>query len=132
MNNTIYKEVNEIKANVKIDWSHGNHKFQPGDAVEVNGNVIPREWVGTDGTIKKGRSYVSQRRQRRVGRVGQVVAVTCLPNGKVRSNYRTTWTTPSRMYTRYYIKFTDGIIMGYESHHLNKATSFAPGSDCRV
>ena len=118
----IYTDTKQIKATVKTDWSHKNCKFQPGDRVEVSAQVLPRDWVGTDGTIKAGRSYVSRRKQRRVGRVGEVVAVSCLPNGRIRSNdlsYRTGGAT--RMYTKYYIQFMDGVILGYDSHHLKRA-----------
>ena len=119
----IYKTPQDIKARVMTRWSHKNCKFQPGDHAEVNANVIPREWVGHDGTIRAGSSYVSQVKQRRVGRVGRVVAVSCLPDGRrIRSNdlsYRNGGST--RMYTRYYIQFRDGVIMGFDSHHLNRA-----------
>ena len=120
---TPYKTIEDIKARVKTDWSHRNHKFQPKDAVEVSANVLPRDWVGTDGQIKNGHSYVSAVKQRRVGRVGRVVAVTCLKDGKTRSS-STTWSWPSRMYTRYYVQFRDGVIMGFDSHHLKTAYSF--------
>ena len=117
-----YKTLNEIKARVTARWKHKNCKFQRGDHAEVNVNVIPREWVGHDGTIIAGRSYVSAVKQRRVGRVGRVVAVSCLPCGRIRSNLGGNgYNGPSRMYTRYYIRFKDGVIMGYDSHHLNKA-----------
>lgn len=114
----IYTDTEQIKATVKTDWSHKNCKFQPGDRVEVSAQVLPRDWVGTDGTIKAGRSYVSRRKQRRVGRVGEVVAVSCLPNGRIRGDG---YPGTSRMYTKYYIQFGDGVIMGYDSHHLNRA-----------
>ena len=118
----IYKTLHDIKARVTARWKHKNCKFQRGDFPEVNANVIPREWVGHDGTIISGHSYVSNVKQRRVGRVGKVVAVSCLENGRIRSS-DTTYRTggPTRMYTRYYIQFRDGVIMGFESHHLNKA-----------
>ena len=118
----IYKTLHDIKARVTARWKHKNCKFQRGAFAEVNANVIPREWVGHDGTIIAGRSYVSNVKQRRVGRVGKVVAVSCLENGRIRSN-DTTYKTggPTRMYTRYYIQFKDGVIMGFDSHHLNKA-----------
>jgi hypothetical protein len=119
---TSYKTLHDIKARVTARWKHKNCKFQPGDHAEVNANVIPREWVGHDGTVKAGRSYVSNIKQRRVGRVGRVVAVSCPHNGRIRSqpdHYKQG--LPSRQYTRYYVQFTDGIIMGYDSHHLNRA-----------
>ena len=59
-----------------------------------------------------------QVKQRRVGRVGRVVAVSCTERGTIRSHG---YETPSRMYTRYYVQFLDGVIMGFDSHHLNRA-----------
>jgi hypothetical protein len=115
----IYKEVSDIKARVKTDWSHGRHKFQPGDNAEVSGRVIPREWVSTTGEIRQGTGYVSKVKQKRVGRVGEVVAVSCTPSGKVRGDAEHGYC--HRMYTKYYIQFRDGVIMGYDSHHLTKA-----------
>ena len=92
----------------------------------MTAQVLPRDYLAHDECggrkIKAGRSYVSQVKQRRVGRVGQVVAVSCLPNGRIRSG-SDHWTQgmPSRMYTRYYIQFSDGVIMGFDSHHLKQA-----------
>ena len=124
---TPYKTPQDIKARVMTRWNHKNCKFQPGDHAEVNAQVLPRDYVRQDGSIGQGHSYVSNIKQRRVGRVGQVVAVSCLPDGRrIRSNdlsYRNGGAT--RMYTRYYIQFKDGIIMGFDSHHLREAYSFA-------
>ena len=117
-----YTKVSDIKARVKTDWSHFNHKFQPGDKAEVKANILPREWVGIDGEIKAGHSYVSARKQKRVGRVGEVVAVTCGLGDKVRGPSITGFC--DRMYTRYYVQFRDGAIMGYDSHHLSPAFSY--------
>lgn len=117
-----YKTVQDIKANVTQQWSHPNCKFKPGDHAEVSAQVLPRQYVKMDGGIGDGHSYVSQIKQRRVGRVGKVLAVSCLSNGRIRSG-EDHWTQglPSRMYTKYYIQFKDGVIMGYDSHHLNRA-----------
>lgn len=120
-----YKKLHDIRARVTARWKHKNCKFQPGDHAEVNANVIPREWVRHDGTIAGGRSYVSRKKQRRVGQVGRVIAVSCLRDGRIRNNRWDHGHTPSRMYTRYYIQFKDGEILGYESHHLNKAFSMS-------
>ena len=99
-----YNNIKDIKAVVKTDWSHGNHKFMPGSNAEVNTNIIPRDYVSKDGTIREGSSYESAPKQRRVGRIGKVVAVSCTKSG-------------------YYIQFCDNRIMGFHSHHLNKAFS---------
>lgn len=121
----IYKNLHDIKARVTARWRHKNCKFQRGDYAEVSAQVLPREYVKMSGGIGDGHSYVSKKKQRRVGRVGKVVAVSCLPDGRIRSNdtsYRNGGA--SRMYTRYYIQFKDDVIMGYDSHHLNVAFKF--------
>ena len=125
---TPYRSVNDIKACVTTRWTHNNCKFQRGDHAEVSVNVLPRDYLKMDGGVGQGHSYVSQIKQRRVGRVGQVVAVSCINDGtrRIRSGGLDTRPgngprTASRMYTRYYIQFTDGIIMGFDSHHLNPA-----------
>lgn len=117
-----YKTLHDIKARVTARWNHPNCKFQRGDHAEVSAQVLPREYVKMDGGIGTGTSYVSQVKQRRVGRVGKVVAVSCLKNGKIRSNdFRLENGGVTRMYTRYYIQFSDGVIMGFDSHHLKPA-----------
>lgn len=120
---THYKKVTDIKANVKTKWNHHKHKFFPGDKAEVSPLVLPRDYVSSDGEIRPGSSYVSNVKQRRVGRVGEIVAVTCGLGDKVRGPSITGFC--SRMYTRYYVQFVDGAILGFESHHLKKAFSFA-------
>jgi len=117
-----YNNIKDIKAVVKTDWSHGNHKFMPGTNAEVNMNIIPRDYVSKDGTIREGSSYESAPKQHRVGRVGKVVAVSCTKSGRTRGCYMQDG-NPSRMFTRYYIQFCDNRIMGFHSHHLNKALS---------
>lgn len=120
-----YKNLHDIKARVTARWKHKNCKFQRGDYAEVSAQVLPREYVKMDGGIGDGHSYVSKIKQRRVGRIGRVVAVSCLPDGRIRSNFASVSRGgASRMYTRYYIQFRDGVIMGYDSHHLNLAFKF--------
>ena len=117
-----YKTLHDIKARVTARWKHPNCKFKPGDYVEVSAQVLPRQYVKMDGGIGDGHSYVSRNKQSRVGQVGRAVAVSCLADGRIRSNqYRPG--QPTRMFTRYYIQFKDGVILGYESHHLNLAFS---------
>lgn len=121
-----YKTLHDIKARVTARWKHPNCKFQRGDYAEVNTNVLPRDYVKMDGGIGEGHSHVSQVKQRRVGRVGRVVAVSCLENGRIRSTMdHHKHGLPSRMYTRYYVQFRDGVIMGFDSHHLNRAFSLS-------
>ena len=120
----IYKTLHDIQARVTARWRHKNCKFQRGDYAEVSTQVLPREYVKMDGGIGDGHSWVSKKKQRRVGQIGQVIAVSCLENGHIRSqadHYQ--HGLPSRMYTRYYIQFRDGEILGYDSHHLDVAFS---------
>ena len=120
-----YKNLHDIRARVTARWKHKNCKFQRGDYAEVSAQVLPRQYVKMSGGIGDGHSYVSRKKQRRVGQVGRVIAVTCLPDGRIRNNTFDGGYTPSRMYTRYYIQFKDGEILGYESHHLKQAFSLA-------
>ena len=115
-----YKTLHDIKARVTARWNHPRCKFQRGDHAEVTAQVLPREYVKMDGGIASGHSYVSKKKQTRVAQIGQVIAVSCLPDGRIRNNeFRTGQST--RMFTRYYIQFRDGEILGYESHHLRPA-----------
>lgn len=100
-----YKTLHDIRARVTARWRDPRCKFQRGELACVN------EHVHTAG-------YVSEIKCRRVGRMGHVVAVSCLPDGRIRSNtYRAG--QPTRMYTRYYVQFADDTILGYDSHHLD-------------
>ena len=121
-----YTTTAHIRARVTTSWNHPNCKFQPGAHAEVSAQVLPREWVHQDECggrrIRAGRSHVSARKQARVAQVGEVLAVSCLPSGKIRSNNRDYLSGGStRMFTRYYIRFQDGEIMGFDSHHLKRA-----------
>ena len=119
---TPYKTLHDIKARVTARWSHKNCKFQRGDHAEVTAQVLPRQYVKMDGGIGEGHSYVSKKKQTRVGQIGRVVAVSCLPDGRIRSDFASAMRGgASRMYTRYYIQFRDGEILGYDSHHLKPA-----------
>jgi hypothetical protein len=117
-----YKTTQQIRAHVRTDWSHSNCKFQPGDYAEVTAQVLPRQYVKMDGGIGDGHSYVSKKKQTRVAQIGRVRAVSCLPDGRIRSN-RYKYPHNTRMFTRYYIQFNDGEILGYDSHHLRPAFS---------
>ena len=117
-----YTKYHHIKAHVTSQWNHPRCKFQPGDYAEVSAQVLPRQYVKMDGGIGDGHSYVSHKKQQRVAQIGRVMAVSCLPDGRIRSN-RYKYPHNTRMFTRYYIQFKDGEILGYDSHHLNKAFS---------
>ena len=113
-------KLHDIRARVTARWKHPKCKFQRGAFAEVDAQVLPRQYVRQDGTIAPGSSYVSKKKQTRAGQVGEVLAVSCLEDGRIRSNtYRPG--QPTRMFTRYYIQFSDGEILGYESHHLKPA-----------
>jgi len=117
-----YKTIQDIRARVRTDWNHPNCKFQPGDYAEVSAQVLPRQYVKMDGGISDGHTYVSHKKQTRVAQIGQVRAVTCMPDGRIRNNHFH-GAQASRMYTRYYVQFQDGEILGYDSHHLTTAFS---------
>lgn len=119
-----YTKLHDIRARVTARWKHNNCKFQRGDYAEVTAQVLPRQYVKMSGGIGDGHSYVSRKKQARVGQIGRVVAVSCLNNGRIRSNHMSVSRGgASRMYTRYYIQFRDGEILGYDSHHLRAAFS---------
>jgi hypothetical protein len=121
-----YKNLQDIRAHVTNTWSHPNCKFQPGDYAEVTAQVLPRQYVKMDGGIGDGHSYVSKKKQSRVAQVGRVVAVSCLASGRIRSNdFRYSNGGVTRMFTRYYVQFKDGEILGYDSHHLKLAFSLS-------
>lgn len=113
-----YTKLHDIKARVTARWKHPRCKFQRGDTAQVNEYVLPEKFTGSDSVTRTRPSYVSKVKQRRVGRYGTVVAVSCLPSGRIRSNYYRN-NESTRMFTRYYIQFADGVIMGYDSHHLD-------------
>lgn len=117
-----YKTLHDIRARVTARWKHPRCKFQRGDHAEVSVNVLPRQYVKMDGGVGEGHSHVSRKKQQRVAQIGQVIAVSCLSDGRIRSHG---YNTPSRMFTRYYIRFNDGEIMGYDSHHLKRAFSLS-------
>ena len=97
----MYKSITDIKANVKYNWDHGNCKFKPGARVRVNESVVN----------SYGKKYFSKRIQNRHGVEGNVVAVSCTWDGTIRS--------VNRMFTRYYVQFNDGGIIGIHSHALD-------------
>tara|TARA_Y100000592_G_C5359120_1_gene262736 strand:+ start:93 stop:395 length:303 start_codon:yes stop_codon:yes gene_type:complete len=92
------KSIARIRALVKYDWDHANHKFKPGDRVVVN----------EDGALK----YNANTIRSRVGSKGNVLAVSVYKDYNVRH--------PKRMYTRYYVQFDDGAIIGVLSQHLDE------------
>ena len=120
-----YKNLHDIKARVTARWKHPNCKFQRGDYAEVSAQVLPRQYVKMDGGIGDGHSYVSLKKRSRVAQIGRVIAVSCLPDGRIRSNDYGRNGQSTRMFTRYYIQFKDGEILGYESHHLKRAFSLS-------
>jgi len=120
-----YKNLHDIKARVTARWKHPKCKFQRGDYAEVSAQVLPRQYVKMDGGIADGHSYVSKKKQQRVAQVGRVIAVSCLPDGRIRNDRFDSGRTAIRQFTRYYIQFKDGEILGYESHHLKLAFSLS-------
>jgi len=100
-----YKTLHDIRARVTARWRHARCKFQRHELACVNEHVVTA-------------GYVSKIKRARVGRMGHVVAVSCLHDGRIRSNWYRAG-QPVRMYTRYYVQFADDTILGYDSHHLD-------------
>jgi len=107
------KSIEDIKAVVKFNWNHHNCKFSPGDRVVVN----------EDGR----RLYNSDNIRKRVGTHGNILAVTVGSDGNIRTKTKRNEDhricQRERMYTRYYVQFNDGEIIGIHSQHLNKEVS---------
>ena len=93
------KSIARIRALVKYDWDHANHKFKPGDRVVVN----------EDGALKYNANTIKSR----VGSKGNVLAVSVYDARSQHVRH------PKRMYTRYYVQFDDGAIIGILSQHLD-------------
>ena len=108
----MYTNTDEIKANVKLNWNHGNCKFNPGSRVKVN-RLVKGWTIGQGHFIRE--SYFSKPIQNKCGEEGNVVAVSCTPDGKIRGYSGGS----SRMYTRYYVQFNDDSILGIHSHALD-------------
>ena len=89
--------MNKIKATVVYDWNHPQHKFFPGDKVEVY-NVNQCE----SNVLKS-----------RLGQSGTVIARSALGNGLAREG-------TFRQWTRYYLQFPDGQINGFFSWYLKE------------
>jgi hypothetical protein len=107
------KSITDIKANVKFKWDHHNCKFAPGDRVTVNKHG--------------GLDYNSKKIKDRVSLPGNVLAVSCGGDGNIRTRIRFCpqgrRTLNNRMFTRYFVQFDDGEIIGIHSHHLDKFRS---------
>lgn len=103
-----YKTLQDIRARVTTSWDNPRCKFRPGDVAEVNEKVL------------RGDAWVSDKKQRKCGSLGAVVAVSCLADGRIRNNGDNGRRVgaPMRQFTKYYVQFADQIL-GYESHHLD-------------
>jgi len=108
-----YKTLHDIKARVTARWNNPRCKFQRGDRAQVNEKVLRAD------------AWVSGKKQRKCGSVGTVVAVSCLADGRIRNNGDNGRRTgaPMRQFTKYYVQFANGVIMGFESHHLDLVTA---------
>lgn len=107
----------EIKASVKWDWDHPNCKFLPGDEVivDVNHEVTSAAMRLLRGSADLGpysRPYLKYNNH-----TGKVIAVSCTPDGKIRGIPANGY---ARQFTRYYVEFPNGDVIGYHSHHLEK------------
>jgi hypothetical protein len=104
-----YKTLHDIKARVTARWNNPRCKFKRGDQAQVNEKVLRCD------------AWVSDKKQRKCGSTGTVIAVSCLKDGRIRNNGggRTAPGAPMRQFTKYYVQFEDQTILGYESHHLD-------------
>lgn len=95
--------IKDVKAVHKTSWDKKNRtKFAPGDLVRVSKHIFP-------GTGE------SERTTARRGQIGIIMGVTCTSDGSIRgrsSGYC------DRMYTRYFVAFNDGKVLGLHSHNL--------------
>lgn len=90
-----------IKAQVMFEWNNPQCKFLPGLHAIVNKEV-------------SNNGYTSKRKRSFEGKRGKVIAVST-PDGKtIRGNGN-----PSRMYTNYYLEFSNGEVVGFDSMHLD-------------
>ncbi len=87
-----------ITAKIMVKWDHYKAKFQPKQFATVLN--VSESLLG------------SKRKMARVNQTGRVVAVST-PDG-IRMRGR------GRESTRYYLQFSDGQVLGYESHHLTR------------
>ena len=103
-----YKTLHDIRARVTARWNNPRCKFKRGDQVEVNSKVLRHD------------AWVSDKKSRKCGSTGTVVAVSCLEDGRIRNNGDNGRRkgAPMRQFTKYYVQFADEIL-GYESHHLD-------------
>lgn len=110
-----YKKLHDIKARVTARWNNPRCKFKRGDRAQVNGKVLRAD------------AWVSGKKQRKCGSVGTVIAVSCLADGRIRNNGDNGRRTgaPMRQFTKYYVQFANDVIMGFESHHLDRIEQVA-------
>jgi hypothetical protein len=104
-----YKTLHDIRARVTARWNNPRCKFQRGDRAQVNEKVLRCD------------AWVSGKKQRKCGSVGTVIAVSCLADGRIRNNGDNGRRkgAPMRQFTKYYVQFANGVILGFESHHLD-------------
>ena len=114
----MYKSISDVKANIKLNWNHHNCKFNPGDRARVNHHVLDTKWTSSDGKVRVTKTYHSKPIVEHAGQDGNVLAVSCTPDGKIRGRPAHGYT--DRQYTRYYVQFNDGNIIGIHSHCLDK------------
>ena len=96
---------NEITALVLTSWDHPRCKFYPGDTVVA--------CVSAYHNVPKTLSD-------RKGQTGKVFAVSS-PDGINIRGSRYSRGYNERMFTRYYVEFSDGECYGFHSHYLKKA-----------
>ena len=94
---------NEIKAKVRWDWDAKAKRMKFAKGARV-------KWVCT---YKYDRQCTKHLKD-----TGEIIAVTCVD--KIGDDGLPNIRDPWRMYTRYYVEFDDGDVVGCHSHHLKR------------
>jgi len=105
---TVYSlfRKNKLTANVLTQWNRKKHigcKFLPNDVVLVNPNKKVFTHESNRNTLAKYADVF-----------GIVIAVTTLDGKTIRAH-------GARQYTKYYVLFFNGKVVGYHSHYLTLA-----------
>ena len=85
-----------IRAKIMNSWKHFNCKFYPNDQARVK-DVLP--------------DYLSNRQKKYIGKKGIVKWATTV-DGKLMRSWK-------REYTKYYLKFADNEVVGFNSWDLD-------------
>lgn len=94
------KSIKQIRANITKKWNHPMCKFFPHQKARVNID---------------GDRFTSNISRKYDGKIGEVIAVTCALDGRIRGY---TKSGRRRERTKYYVRFSDRTICSYDSNLL--------------